>query len=31
VWLRAHSLGPGFTPRVLGEAEMAEVYPKLKG
>ena len=30
VWLRAHSLGPGFTPRVLGEAEMAEVYPKLR-
>jgi L-fuculose-phosphate aldolase len=31
VWLRAHSLGPGFTPRILGEAEMADVYPKLRG
>ncbi len=30
VWLRAHSL-PGFTPRILGDAEMAEVYAKIKG
>jgi len=30
VWLRAHSL-PGFTPRLLGEAEMAEVYAKIGG
>ena len=30
VWLRAHSL-PGFTPRVLGEAEMAAVYAKIGG
>ncbi len=31
LWLRAHSLGPGFTPRILGEAEMAEVHAKLRG
>jgi len=31
VWLRAHSLGPAFTPRILGEAEMAEVHAKLQG
>jgi L-fuculose-phosphate aldolase len=31
VWLRAHSLAPGFTPRVLGEAEMAEVHAKIQG
>jgi L-fuculose-phosphate aldolase len=30
VWLRAHSL-PGLTPRILGEAEMAEVYAKIGG
>jgi L-fuculose-phosphate aldolase len=30
VWLRAHSL-PGFTPRILGDAEMAEVYAKIQG
>jgi L-fuculose-phosphate aldolase len=30
VWLRAHSV-PGFTPRILGEAEMAEVYAKIQG
>ena len=30
VWLRAHSL-PGFTPRILGDAEMAEVYAKIGG
>jgi L-fuculose-phosphate aldolase len=31
VWLRAHSLAPPFTPRILGEAEMAEVYAKIGG
>jgi L-fuculose-phosphate aldolase len=31
VWLRAHFLAPGFTPRLLGEAEMAEVYTKIVG
>jgi L-fuculose-phosphate aldolase len=31
VWLRAHALAPAFTPRVLGEAEMAEVYAKIQG
>ena len=30
VWLRAHSEA-GFTPRILGEAEMAEVYAKIGG
>jgi L-fuculose-phosphate aldolase len=30
VWLRANSL-PGFTPRILGEPEMAEVYAKIQG
>jgi L-fuculose-phosphate aldolase len=30
VWLRAHGL-PGFTPRILQEAEMAEVYAKIQG
>lgn len=30
VWLRAHAL-PGFTPRILGEAEMAEVHAKIQG
>ena len=28
--LRAHSV-PGFTPRILGEPEMAEVYAKIGG
>jgi L-fuculose-phosphate aldolase len=31
VWLRAHSLAPAFTPRILGEAEMTEVYAKIQG
>jgi L-fuculose-phosphate aldolase len=31
VWLRAHALAPAFTPHVLGDAEMAEVYAKLGG
>jgi L-fuculose-phosphate aldolase len=31
VWLRAHALGPAFTPRILGEAEMAEVHAKIQG
>jgi L-fuculose-phosphate aldolase len=31
VWLRAHALGPAFSPRVLGEAEMAEVYTRIGG
>ena len=31
VWLRAHALAPAFTPRILGEADMAEVYAKLQG
>jgi L-fuculose-phosphate aldolase len=30
VWLRAHSIGPGFRPRILGEAEMAEVYTRIR-
>jgi L-fuculose-phosphate aldolase len=30
VWLRAHSL-PAFTPRILGEPEMAAVYAKIGG
>jgi L-fuculose-phosphate aldolase len=30
VWLRAHSV-PGLTPRILGEAEMAEVNAKVRG
>jgi L-fuculose-phosphate aldolase len=30
VWLRAHSV-PGFTPRILGEAEMAAVHAKIGG
>jgi L-fuculose-phosphate aldolase len=30
VWLRAHSLAPAFTPRILGDAEMAEVYTKIQ-
>jgi len=31
VWLRAHALAPAFTPRILGDAEMAEVYAKIGG
>jgi L-fuculose-phosphate aldolase len=31
VWLRAHSLAPGFAPRILGEAEMADVDAKIQG
>jgi L-fuculose-phosphate aldolase len=31
VWLRAHALAPAFTPRILGEAEMAEVHAKIRG
>jgi L-fuculose-phosphate aldolase len=31
VWLRAHSLAPAFTPRILGESEMAGVYAKIQG
>jgi len=30
VWLRAHAL-PGFTPRILQEAEMAAVHAKIQG
>jgi L-fuculose-phosphate aldolase len=31
VWLRAHALAPAFTPRLLQEADMAEVYAKIGG
>jgi len=31
VWLRAHALAPTFTPRILGETEMANVYAKIQG
>jgi L-fuculose-phosphate aldolase len=31
VWLRAHALAPGFTPRILQEAEMADVYARIQG
>jgi L-fuculose-phosphate aldolase len=31
VWLRAHALAPGFTPRILDQAQMAEVYAKIQG
>ena len=31
VWLRAHALAPAFTPHILVEAEMAEVYAKIGG
>ena len=31
VWLRAHALAPAFTPRILGEAEMAEVCARIGG
>jgi L-fuculose-phosphate aldolase len=30
VWLRAHALAPAFTPRILQEAEMADVYAKIQ-
>jgi L-fuculose-phosphate aldolase len=31
VWWRAHALAPAFSPRILGEADMADVYAKIKG
>ena len=31
VWLRANALSPAFTPRILGEPEMAEVDARLGG
>jgi L-fuculose-phosphate aldolase len=31
VWLRAHALAPAFTPRILNEADMADVYAKIQG
>jgi len=31
VWLRAHALAPAFTPRILDQAQMAEVYAKIQG
>jgi L-fuculose-phosphate aldolase len=31
VWLRAHALGPAFTPRILDGAEMAEVQARIQG
>jgi L-fuculose-phosphate aldolase len=31
VWLRANALSPAFTPRILGEAEMAEVEARIQG
>jgi L-fuculose-phosphate aldolase len=31
VWLRAHALAPAFTPRILNEAEMADVYARIQG
>jgi L-fuculose-phosphate aldolase len=31
VWLRAHALAPAFTPRILDQAQMAEVYAKVQG
>jgi L-fuculose-phosphate aldolase len=31
VWLRAQALAPAFTPRILGETEMADVYAKIQG
>jgi L-fuculose-phosphate aldolase len=31
VWLRAHALGPAFTPRILDPAQMAEVYARIQG
>jgi L-fuculose-phosphate aldolase len=31
VWLRAHALGPAFTPRILDPAQMTEVYARIQG
>jgi L-fuculose-phosphate aldolase len=31
VWLRAHALAPAFSPRILDEAEMADVYARIQG
>jgi L-fuculose-phosphate aldolase len=31
VWLRAQALAPAFTPRILGETKMADVYAKIQG
>ncbi len=31
VWLRAHALAPAFTPHILDETEMADVYAKIQG
>jgi L-fuculose-phosphate aldolase len=31
VWLRANALVPAFTPRILGEADMADVHAKIQG
>ena len=31
VWLRAHALAPAFTPRILDEAQMADVYARIQG
>jgi L-fuculose-phosphate aldolase len=31
VWLRANALAPAFTPRILGEADMADVHAKIQG
>jgi L-fuculose-phosphate aldolase len=31
VWLRAHALAPAFTPRILDQAQMAEVYARIQG
>jgi len=30
VWLRAHALAPAFTPRILDQAQMAEVYARIQ-
>ncbi|HTE71299.1 MAG TPA: class II aldolase/adducin family protein [Actinomycetes bacterium] len=31
VWLRANALAPSFTPHILSEADMADVYAKIQG
>jgi L-fuculose-phosphate aldolase len=31
VWLRANALAPAFTPHILSEADMADVYAKIQG
>jgi L-fuculose-phosphate aldolase len=31
VWLRAHALAPAFTPHILDETAMADVYAKIQG